>query len=118
MRRNPSSSKASAVCPGSRYPWHTASPRNRTSPATIRISIPSGGRPSVVASSSGVSSGAPMVIMGTSVMPYPWVSRTPISRTTAWYSSGGFGAPPPASSRSVGTTGVPGRFRCSARNIE
>lgn len=65
---------------GSAYPWQTASPRSRTSPSTpagtglpaastMRISIPAGGRPSVVARFSAVSSGAPMVIMGTSVMP-------------------------------------------------
>lgn len=46
--------------------------------------MPSGGRPSVVARFSVVSSGAPMVIIGTSVMPYPWVSWTSISRTTEW----------------------------------
>ncbi len=59
-------------------------PRSRTSPSTIRISIPSGGRPSVVARFSAESSGDPIVIIGTSVMPYPWVSCTSISRTTAW----------------------------------
>lgn len=70
-------------------------PRSRTSPSVpygsglpassvMRISMPSGGLPSVSARCSTVSSGAPMVIMGTSVMPYPWVSWTPISRTTAW----------------------------------
>ncbi len=55
--------------------------------------MPAGGLPSVVARFSAVSSGAPIVIIGTSVIPYPWVSCTPISRTTQWYTSGGFGAP-------------------------
>lgn len=72
----------------------------------------------MVARFSVVSSGAPMVIIGTSVIPYPCVSCTPISRTTAWYTSGGFGAPPPASSRRDGMTFDPGCLRCSARNIE
>ena len=80
MTRKPSASKASAVCgrvqialadglPAQPHLAVRADGSGLPSSSVIRISMPSGGRPSVVARCSTVSSGAPMVIMGTSVMP-------------------------------------------------